>query len=127
MSGEWVQLSELRLDTANGIEARATFEQTSPWFSGHFPEQPILPGVALLSLVADLIRRQGERLGRKMEICGLNRVRFKGSVRPGEEVQVTVRPGGRDSYVFTINSRERLIVQGVMEARASREAVGESL
>ena len=50
-----------------------------PEYPGHFDGNPIVPGAALLTAVEAAVGRA---------IAHLDRVRFLGVVRPGEEVEV---------------------------------------
>ncbi|GAB3274134.1 AMP-binding protein [Parahaliea aestuarii] len=51
----------------------------SPWFNGHFPSAPVLPGVVLLKWVEDYARRE---LGLQGEFLGMKGVKFQQLVRP---------------------------------------------
>ena len=61
----------------------------SPWFQGHFPGNPLLPGIAQLHLVMEAIRAT---LGDAICLTGLKRVRFKRMIRPAETIAITVDP-----------------------------------
>ncbi|HJT97011.1 MAG TPA: hydroxymyristoyl-ACP dehydratase [Rhodanobacteraceae bacterium] len=61
-----------------------------PALPGHFPGNPIVPGVVLLDRIAALIERDGRRLAR------LGAVKFLAPLRPGEEAAIRiVRDGAR--------------------------------
>ena len=60
-----------------------------PLYEGHFPGDPIVPGAALLVAIGDELARQGER-----RVGRLERVRFLGVVRPGDEVELRVAVDG---------------------------------
>jgi 3-hydroxymyristoyl/3-hydroxydecanoyl-(acyl carrier protein) dehydratase len=55
-----------------------------PWFAGHFPGRPILPGVAALTLVADA-------LGCGV-LAGVAHARFRSTIAPGERLALDARP-----------------------------------
>ncbi|MBL3656831.1 3-hydroxyacyl-ACP dehydratase [Fulvivirga sediminis] len=42
-------------DIDDQIEAELTLDQNHPIFEGHFPGQPVLPGVCLLEILKDLL------------------------------------------------------------------------
>ena len=66
----------------------------SPWFGGHFPSEPLLPGVAMLWLVEEALRVfAGKKADPPLDIVGFRRVRFRHPVRPGATLRVTVRRG----------------------------------
>jgi hypothetical protein len=63
-----------------------------PYFDGHFPGYPILPGAAQLSeLVLPCVRRARPELRRLMQ---MSRLKFSGRIQPGDTISValTLRP-----------------------------------
>lgn len=94
------------------MAARVTTDSSSPWFSGHFPDDPILPGIAQLKMVADLIAgfRKNE-----VYLTGLSRVRFRKIVRPGEPLDIHAVPANKENqYAFRITSSGRDICSGLI-------------
>ncbi len=61
----------------------------SLWFQGHFPGDPMLPGIAQLHLVVETLK---ERLGEGLRLTSLKRVRFKRVIRPDETVAIAADP-----------------------------------
>lgn len=88
----------------------------SPWFVGHFPGEPILPAVAQLGIVFDVI---GRFSGQQIEIEGVERVRFKKMIRPDDPLRVIVEPrkGRNNSYSFRIALQEELVCSGFMTVK----------
>jgi 3-hydroxymyristoyl/3-hydroxydecanoyl-(acyl carrier protein) dehydratase len=100
-------------------ESMARFEPSSEWFSGHFDECALVPGVALLALAAEMVKRQGREQGRHLEVSGFSRVRFKQLVFPDEELQVSVAamPSGPMAKLdFHITCRGDTVAQGLLKA-----------
>ena len=58
------------------------------WLQGHFPDKPIMPGVGLLWLVLQSIRRALAEPN--LHIVGLKRVRFREFVQPGSVLEIYV-------------------------------------
>jgi len=85
----------------------------SNWFSGHFPGEPILPGIAQLGMVFDAISRSGLQ---NLKIAGIRRVRFKQIIRPDDPLRLTVRPRKDEAgvYEFRIQVKGELACSGVM-------------
>jgi 3-hydroxyacyl-[acyl-carrier-protein] dehydratase len=105
-------VTEFTKMTEDGMVARVTTDSSSPWFTGHFPGDPILPGIAQLKMVADLIA--GFR-NNEVYLTGLSRVRFKKIVRPGEPLDIHAVPANKENqYAFRITSSGRDICSGVM-------------
>ena len=85
----------------------------SNWFSGHFPGEPILPGIAQLGMVFDAINRTENQ---NFKITGIRRVRFKQIIRPDDPLRVTVKPqkNSAGTYDFRIQVNAELACSGVM-------------
>jgi 3-hydroxymyristoyl/3-hydroxydecanoyl-(acyl carrier protein) dehydratase len=98
---------ELFSCAADEIKATVRFGPDSPWFSGHFPNDPILPGIAQLGTVFDAILQAS---GQQLWVTGLNRVRFKKLVRPGEVLTILAAPApnrpGTYSFRITVDAQE---------------------
>lgn len=92
--------------------ASVTTAAHSPWFSGHFPDDPILPGIAQLKMVIDLIARSEKG---DLRMTGLSRVKFRKIVRPGEVLDIHVTCGNKkDQYTFKITSGHEDVCSGWM-------------
>ena len=101
-------------------ESIVRFEPSSEWFSGHFDECALVPGVALLALAAEIVKRQGREQGRRIEVSGFSRVRFKQLVFPDEELHISVAalPSGPEAKLdFHITCRGNTVAQGLLKAR----------
>jgi 3-hydroxyacyl-[acyl-carrier-protein] dehydratase len=94
------------------VAASVTIDGNSPWFSGHFPDDPILPGIAQLKMVADLVSRSAEQ---DLSMTGLTRVKFRKIVRPGDLLDIVVTSGNKkDQYIFKITSGDEDVCSGWM-------------
>jgi len=66
-----------------------------PQFQGHFPDQPIMPGVLLCEAFAQVagviaLSAYPDLAGKAVYLLGLDKVRFRKPVRPGDQVIITV-------------------------------------
>ena len=96
------------------IKASVSFVPDSPWFAGHFPDDPVLPGIAQIGMVYDAILKAS---GKDLRVTGLSRVKFKKLVRPGDIliVQATPAPTKQDSYSFRITVEAQEVCVGIMK------------
>jgi 3-hydroxymyristoyl/3-hydroxydecanoyl-(acyl carrier protein) dehydratase len=87
---------------------RAIIPADHPALPGHFPGQPVVPGVVLLDLVQSALR---ETLPRA-QITVLTSVKFFAPLLPEEEATVTVTPKAAGSAGFEIRRGETVIASG---------------
>lgn len=101
------------------LTAAASVPGDSPWYAGHFPGDPILPGIAVLALVAEAITAAERDEGRRVVFTSLSRVRFRLPVRPGDRMEIRItrqeRRGGW-GYPFTVTLAEEPVCTGVFTA-----------
>ena len=69
-----------------GSELEIRVAQANPWFEGHFPGHPILPGVAQ---IAWAVHYAAQLYGSPPTPPGLEQVKFKRPILPG--AQLTLR------------------------------------
>ena len=67
-----------------------------PFFQGHFPEKPIMPGVLILEAMAQAtgllaFSSMGEAHRSKLYmLVGIDKARFRGQVLPGDQLQLKI-------------------------------------
>ncbi len=114
------ELSQLA-GTAERITASASVPGDSVWYAGHFPDNPILPGIALLALVKEAIITAELREGRRVVITGLGRVRFRLPVKPDDRMTVEItreNKGDGMAYLFSVSVAGEAACSGVFTARS---------
>ncbi len=109
----WHSLRLLQPQESNQVIAAAKVPAGSPWFSGHFPGEPILPGIAQIALVFEAI---GLAKGKTLKISGLKRIRFKQIIEPDDEIELYASPQKDNdlSYSFRIMVRDELACSGIL-------------
>ena len=66
-----------------------------PFFQGHFPQYPIMPGVLVVEAMAQagavlLLSELEDRAGKLMLFTGIERARFRKPVLPGDQLRLEV-------------------------------------
>ena len=89
----WVD-AVTQLDPGRSAVAALHIRGDAFWVPGHFPGHPVLPGVLIaeaLAQVAALAYLTGNRdlAGRTVYLVGMDKVRFRRPVRPGEDLTLT--------------------------------------
>lgn len=82
-----------------------------PCLAGHFPGNPIVPGVVLLDLVGAALR---EAQGPQAWIGKFGNVKFVGLLRPEEEMEILLQGDGSPMR-FRCSCGDRLLSQGSFE------------
>jgi 3-hydroxymyristoyl/3-hydroxydecanoyl-(acyl carrier protein) dehydratase len=119
MNEAWHSISYKEEPSDSEILAEAHAESGSPWFSGHFPDAPILPGIAILSMVTNAITHHESKKGRNIKITGIRRVRFRLPVRPDELLTISMSLSNHDgglSYHFDVAVKEKTACTGIIVA-----------
>lgn len=80
-----------------GLEARGVKQLSGNeiFFQGHFPGEPIFPGVLQIEALAQLggivLLLEEENQGKLPLFTGVDKVRFRGQVRPGDTLELYAR------------------------------------
>lgn len=101
----------------NEIASEITFHHDSPWFSGHFPDNPILPGIAQLSIVFDAVQNATKN---ELKIFEFKRVKFKKLIRPGDSLEIKAIQDKRNAstYSFMISVEGEVACNGIMTTKS---------
>jgi 3-hydroxymyristoyl/3-hydroxydecanoyl-(acyl carrier protein) dehydratase len=101
----------MTIDESAPLTASFTVISDHPALAGHFPGNPIVPGVLILEHVLSVIEMHR---GRDAARTHLRQVKFLSPLRPDQAASITVEPqGGR--YTFSVSSNGALIATGMIE------------
>jgi len=76
---------EVTLVDSTHAEVQLHVDAAWPWFSGHFPDQPVLPGIAQVHIAAMLAK---EIWGIWPGNVSLGKVKFHRIVQPGDDISL---------------------------------------
>ena len=94
------------------LSAEVRVPKGAAWFDGHFPGFPVLPGIAQLAMVYEIVRQS---LHCQVQVVEMNNIRFKQMIAPDDclMVKAELRPGG-GRYAFRITRADEVICMGSM-------------
>jgi 3-hydroxyacyl-[acyl-carrier-protein] dehydratase len=80
------------------------------WARGHFPGNPIFPGVLITEALAQLagvvwLAGNRERAGATVYLVGVDKMRFRRVVRPGDELRLEVEATGQKRGIWMFDGR----------------------
>lgn len=104
------------------IEAYRDLRPEEFYFSGHFPGNPVFPGVLMVEAIAQtgillVLIQADERRGRKTLFAAIKEVRFKRIVRPGERLILTAELMGGRAGVYKLHGTA--LVSGELACEAT--------
>jgi len=84
-----------------------------PFFQGHFPEHPVMPGVLILEALAQVgaiaVLDMEQNKGKIGFLAGVDKCRFKRQVQPGDQLRLEVEilrmkgPIGKGKGIATVD------------------------
>jgi 3-hydroxyacyl-[acyl-carrier-protein] dehydratase len=85
----------LELQPGERVVARKTVRPDEWYLAGHFPGRPVMPGVLIVEAMAQTgavaVLSQEENRGRIALFAGIDDVRFKRIVEPGDQLELECR------------------------------------
>ncbi|HEY3899687.1 MAG TPA: 3-hydroxyacyl-ACP dehydratase FabZ family protein [Chthoniobacter sp.] len=95
-----------------------TFAAEEPFFRGHFPGDPLVPGVILTEALAQTAGIAGGQEGRGFRLTAIKGMKFLRAVRPGERLVLSARKiasvGGLWQFEVVAAIGEAKIAEGVI-------------
>jgi 3-hydroxyacyl-[acyl-carrier-protein] dehydratase len=119
----------VELDPGRRVVAKKSVREDEWFLSGHFPGNPIMPGVLMVEALAQCgavaVLAEEENRGKLALFAGIDDVRFKRIVRPGDEltleceIEAVRGPIGRGKVRATVDGA--LAVRGTLTFAVTEE------
>jgi 3-hydroxyacyl-[acyl-carrier-protein] dehydratase len=115
----------LEFETGKRIKAIKNVSINEPFFTGHFPHRPVMPGVLMLEALAQAAALLSfATAGRDADdntvyyFVGIDGARFKRPVEPGDQLMLDVTLDRHKSGIYKFNARatvdDELAVEAVL-------------
>lgn len=117
---------ELELDKYSKAIKNVTFNE--PFFNGHFPEKPIMPGVLIIEAMAQtagvLVRKTLTGSTKLVYFMTIENAKFRKPVVPGDQLELTATKIKSKANVWKFEGIGRVNGQVTTEATFSIAIVG---
>lgn len=122
------------LEVGKSLKAIKNVTVNEPFFNGHFPNQPIMPGVLIIEALAQATGLLGFRtMGEEPQtdtlymLVAVDKARFKQPVVPGDQLELNVELLKRKGMMWVFNTEARvdgkLAVSAELMCAAKKETV----
>lgn len=112
----------LELMPGESIRALKNVTINEPFFQGHFPDQPIMPGVLIVEGMVQaggllLVESFSAEIRSRICFSGVDQARFRVPVIPGDQLVYTVEIARQRSSVIKMNATARVDDRRVAAAK----------
>ena len=108
----------IALTPGETARCRKIFPADEPFFRGHFPGDPLVPGVILAEALAQTAGIAAGQPGRAFRLSAIKAMKFPDAARPGETIElsarVVARVGGLWQCEVSAQVNERMVATGVV-------------
>ena len=111
----------LEIDPGKKVVGLKNVTFNEEFFQGHFPGNPVMPGVLLIEAMAQvggfmMLAAVGDPARRQVRLAGLDAVRFRRPVVPGDQVLFTVEFVAMKRSIVKVRGEARVDGQLCAEA-----------
>ena len=112
------RIEELEADRIVGIKNVTVNE---PFFDGHFPDYPVMPGVLIVEAMAQVagvlvLSQIPDRKHKLVLLAGVDGAKFRKPVRPGDQLRIEMKLSKRKTTMAKMSGTAS--VDGVLVAEA---------
>lgn len=103
----------LEMEEGKRVVGLKNVTANEPFFQGHFPEYPVMPGVLVLEALAQVgaisVLNMEKNKGKIGFLAGIDKCRFKRQVKPGDQLKLEVEiirmkgPIGKGKGIATVD------------------------
>jgi 3-hydroxyacyl-[acyl-carrier-protein] dehydratase len=102
-------------------ERRLTIKKDHPALPGHFPGNPVVPGVIILEEVLETLLQSEPTM---ISIVGAPVIKFHAPLRPDEEMTIRLEPYPPQGKTFICTTGSKLIATGLVTYQTANRSEG---
>jgi 3-hydroxyacyl-[acyl-carrier-protein] dehydratase len=118
------------LSPGESAECVKMFPPETPFFAGHFPGVPLVPGVILVEALAQTAGLAAGQTGRALRLAAIKTMKFPSAAGPGEEIRLCAKKamtvGGLWQFEVRASVQERVVAEGIVVLSEGGEPPGPS-
>ena len=122
----------IEFEVGKSLRAIKNVTNNEPFFNGHFPNQPIMPGVLIIEALAQATGLLGFRtMGEEPQqdtlymLVAVDKARFKQAVIPGDQLDMRVSLLKRKGIMWVFNAEayvdDKLVASAELTCAAKKE------
>ncbi|MBM4369304.1 MAG: 3-hydroxyacyl-ACP dehydratase FabZ [Deltaproteobacteria bacterium] len=118
----------LELSPGERVVALKNVSINEPQFTGHFPAQPVMPGVLVVEAIAQAcgvmaMSAHPDMRTKQVFLLGLDGIRFRAPVRPGDQLRIAVTKTGEKRSIWFFDADVTVDGKTVVEGKVMATVV----
>ena len=110
------------------VNAIKNITMNEPFFQGHFPGQPVMPGVLSLESMAQataflMLHELDDPLKKNMFISGVDKVRYRRLITPGDTLDINIKLVSKKLTLYKFDGTIKIDGQLAVQAKISSNLV----
>lgn len=107
----------IEVEPEKSARGEKTFAPNDPLFTGHFPGNPLVPGVLLTEALAQVAGLAAGQDGRHFLLSAIRSMKFPSAARPGERIDLTATKTGAMGGLWMFDVKATVNGQTVAEGQ----------
>lgn len=92
-------IDDITQTVENAFDITVRLEKEHPIYKGHFPEQPVVPGVCTLTIIKECL---SEVLGREVSFAAIKEVKYLTALLPDDALPIVIHAAITESKVNVV-------------------------
>ena len=84
-----------------------------PFFNGHFPDLPIMPAVAQIEMIRELLEKHADW---NTTIAGGSGLKFSGRIQPNDNLTIRLQRRSSGDISFSVENKTTVVSKGMLQS-----------